>query len=48
MRKCEDGKNPKIEIIDYQVRILFLALNELNKLRRKETNKELMIEELGR
>jgi len=47
-KKWEEGKNEKIEIIDYQVQILFLALEQLNELRKKEMRKELMLEELAR
>lgn len=46
--KCEDGENEKIKTIDHQVRILFLALEQLNKLRKKEMRKLLMLEELAR
>ena len=47
-RVCEDGKNEKKEIIDHQIHILLLALDQLNTLRKKETRKELMLEELAK
>lgn len=46
-RKCKDGINPKIDAIDHQIHILFLALEQLNKLRKKEERKELMLEALA-
>lgn len=45
-KKSDDCKNEKIEILDHQINILFLAIEELQKYRRKEQDKELMLKEL--